>query len=83
VNKLVAKYKYKITRSFVVETDTDSKTRARELLGNAREAGLEEEYLVFESISDPAAIEDTDSGFSKALKTARDQILGYPNRSRN
>jgi len=79
----MSKYKFKITRSFVVECDSNSKAKARELLGNAREAGLQEEYLVFESISDGAPIEDSDSGFTKTLKGVRDQLLGYPDSKRN
>jgi len=78
----MSRYKFKITRSFVVETDTNSKRVARELLASAREQGLSEEYLVFESISDPA-VEHSDSGLSKTVRAVSDQLFGTSNHKRN
>jgi hypothetical protein len=78
----MSRYKFKITRSFVVETDTNSKRVAREILASAREQGIEEEYLVFESISDPA-VDESDSGLSKTVRAVSDQIFGTSNHKRN
>jgi len=78
----MSRYKFKITRSFVVETDTNSKRVAREILASARKQGIDEEYLVFESISD-AAVDDSDSGLTKTVRAVSDQLFGTSNHKRN
>jgi hypothetical protein len=79
----VTKYKFKITRSFVVETDADSKRLARDILARARDKGIEEEYLVFESISDPAVDDSDSSGLSKTVRAISQQLFGTSNSKRN
>ena len=79
----MSNFKFKITRSFVVETDTPSKSVARDTLKSLIEAGAEEEYLVYESTSEPETVEDTESDLGKILKEVKNQLLGYPKSTGN
>jgi len=59
-----------------------AKDRPGRSSSRARDEGIEEEYLVFESISDPA-VDESDSGLSKTVRAVSQQLFGTSNHKRN